>query len=159
MEREPRAAMSRVALAIVGTLIVTSIGAALAVMPPFQLGFVGAAPLDAAQATPTLTASDTAQDQPTETPTSPVATPRPTAAGGQSVNLRGRIASVNAAQNSFALSVSGAAKTIMVDANTTYAGTAHKLADLQPGWLAGVTCVQQSASTYLASHINAPIDN
>jgi hypothetical protein len=162
MEREPRAATSRVTLAIVGALIAASIGAALAIMPPVRLGFVGAAPLAAAHATPT--ASDTAQDQPTETPTAPIATPRPTATRRPCVPtspLQGSIVAVppNTSQNSFTLRVCGATKTILVDANTTYSGAAHQFSDLRIGWQAEVTCVQQSASTYLASHVNAQIDN
>jgi len=124
MERAPRPSANRIALAIVGALIVASIGAVMAIGPTLHLGFPGFTSAGTAQ--PTATSPDAAQDQPTETSAPPDATatrtPRPTATDRPCVvgtgDLHGTITSVNTAQNSFALRVCGATKTIRVDANT-----------------------------------------
>jgi hypothetical protein len=166
MERESRAAVSRVALAIAGAFLAVSVGAAFAVASPLHLGIGGFFGPGGDLALPTATSSDTAQEQPTETPTLPEGTatraPRPTATArscGVTSDLHGVIASVppNTAQNSFALWVCGATKTILVNANTKYQGAATSLASLKPGWLAEVACVLQSGSTYLASDVNAQV--
>lgn len=164
------AVKSRVVQAIVGALLVGSLGATWAALPYLPFGMSNA-PLSAT----TSQGQDAPQDQPDgSADVTPQATPQaiaspsvtarraPTATrqpSGQSIDLHGSIRSVDTSAQSFTLSVGGTLETITVNSRTTYEGSAQQFSDLREGWKAEVSCTQVAATTYLATHVHAEIDN
>lgn len=149
---------SKVALAIIGTVLFGSLGAFSASFP-FSSVFHGAqkpsaslqaqaglASIGAATATPMASA--------TSTPTPRPATPTP--AGGQLLDLHGTVSSTNPGAGSFIIRQSnGATTTVMVTSNTTFQGDARSVSGLQPGWHVDVKGLFQANGTFTASLVNA----
>lgn len=172
---------SRVALAIMGLFLFGAAGTVVAVTPVVPqmattVGFVfhASTPTGAPLASDPTTTVDSATATATASPDRLIPTPRPTAtrapiptlAPGQSVQLAGRITSVNASANSFAFRSGGVTYTMLVNAATTFEGggggiVVRSFADLRPNMSADVTANGQTGATALATHVNAQgiVDN
>jgi serine/threonine protein kinase len=98
------------------------------------------------------TSSGTPTSTRTPTPSPPGATPSSTPP--TSVDLRGRIASVSAATQTFMLRSGATSITIQVTSTTQYSGTATSFGQLQPGWHAEVHG-QRSGTSVMATDVNA----
>jgi eukaryotic-like serine/threonine-protein kinase len=100
---------------------------------------------------PSSTASPPSSTR-TPTPSPPGATPSPTPP--TTVDLRGRIASVSSATQTFVLRSGATSTTIQVTSTTQYSGTATSFSQLQPGWHAEVHG-QPSGASVMATDVNA----
>lgn len=154
---------SKVVLAILGAVLFGTSGALVATVqfgsgpsrsaPSALQGQAGLAAVNNATATPGSSSAS-----PTKTPTRtpgprPTNTPR---TGGQLINLHGTVQSVNTAANTFTIKqTDGTITTVVVNANTTYQGTASSLSSLRAGWLVEVTGIYQTNGTFAASDVNA----
>jgi hypothetical protein len=173
MSQPPRGRVNRIALAVVGVLLVggasgvwaatngapslrqsasstSNTGADLTNTPPGQ-GPVATATID--QTHPT-------NGSPTPT-TNPPGAPTPISGTGsdQSVHWHTTVVSVGA--NSFVLSVGGVSYTILVNGTTIWSGAVKAIGSLRPGYDAEVIATRQSSVTYLASAVNTQplVDN
>jgi hypothetical protein len=163
---------NRIALALLGILIVGGGGAYWAVTsaasPPRQ----ASNSLTNADSTSTASAEDpTATTDPGATATATTLhntpTPRPTATPcvatptplpiNQGIHWQGGV--VNVSATSFVLRVGCGRSTITVNSATTWPGQAKSLSDMSAGWVAEVEAISQGGGTYLATLVNAQRDN
>ncbi len=98
---------------------------------------------------PTPSATSSAASAPTSAPTTP---PGGT---GQTVDLHGSIGKIDTSANKFILNVSGSSRTIVVNGQTSFQGSASSLQGLRTGWQAEVKGQAQSDSTFLAFLVNS----
>lgn len=177
MSRMAQLVRSRVALALVGAVLIGGMSAVLAVTPNTYSRIGG---LFFTETTPTSSSADlsgqetsTPEDATPTTVARPTPTRTPAPLGSPANPLRGAVGAVTTASNSFTISSGGGRHfTIDVDQNTTFGGLAHSLAELQtdlstptpggtptPGELrASVIGTQESATRYLASHVFTTFD-
>lgn len=166
---------SRVGLAVIGLLLVGGVSAAIAILTtphplPASLNAVAqratathAVGVTSAAATATAAAQPAATDTTgavATTPPTPRPTPLPTATffPGQSVGVVGQVESVNASASSFVLATRGSQLTITVNGSTSWSGTAKKVSDIFPGWVAEVHGTVQPDGSILATEVNANPD-
>jgi hypothetical protein len=165
---------SKVAIAIIGAVLCGG-GAAWIVSTPFdfssghtpsaqfqtQAGAAGIAGETAAPGTPQAT--NTPGSRPSATPT-PGSTRQPiptaTPGAGQTVDLHGRVGTVNSAAETFTIRlINGTTKTVVVTAQTTYQGAATSLNTLYSGWRVEVQGVTQADGSIMASVVNESNDD
>lgn len=151
---------SKVALAIIGTVLFGSMGAFIATFPfssVFQSAPNSSASIQAQAGLAAIGASTATPDA------SASSTPRPhatTPTGGQLTDLRGTVSSTNPGASSFLIrQFNGATTTVMVTSKTTFQGDAQSLSGLQPGWHVDVKGTYQANGTFTASLVNANNDN
>lgn len=165
---------SRLALTLIGLVIIGGVSAALAAMTaphPFQTALIGAGQTSVLKSTATATsaalapggASTSAPAAPTNTPPpAPTARPTtpPTDSGGQSAHPQGTVASVNTSAGTFTMTTSnGSSVTIVVTGSTTFSGSVRSLSALRAGQQVEVLGTLQANGNVLASDVNADSGN
>jgi Domain of unknown function (DUF5666) len=167
---------SKVALAIIGTLLLGS-GAALIAAGPFSATAnqttTRQSPnytIGSANGTATATPAPSATNNPPGvTPTSgktPTATPKPrpptatpTTGSGQVTTLNGTVTSVNTAANQFTVRSGGVTKTVTVTSQTTFTGACTSLSGMNTGWQVRAQGTYQADGSFAASSVNSYFDN
>jgi Domain of unknown function (DUF5666) len=153
---------SRVALAIIGAIVVGGISAAVAARPAVHsdaaLADTGRSQTSRSSltlATPRATASHKQSAAPHARPT---ATPRPGPPAPTATplpSLQGTVTSTSPFTSSFVLGLDGAPPmTVDVNSNTVFRGAASSLSTLASGMQADVRGVHQSDGTFLASWVD-----
>lgn len=160
---------NRVALALIGLLLIGGISAAVAVLTtpqPLRAALVGAGQ---ANAKPTATSAATATTAPsgggtttsseataaTTLPTATTPPSNPPAANGQVIGATGTITSVDVNGGTFTMTVNGSAVKVVVNGSTQYSGDAKSLSQLKPGLPAEVHGIVQANGSLLATEVNA----
>lgn len=163
---------SRVALAVIGLLLVGGVSAAIAMLTtphplPATLNAVSQRATATGAAGAATTATPPSQPAATDTtgsvattPTTPRPTPLPTATffPGQNVDVSGQVESVNTIANTFVLATRGSQFTITVNGSTAWSGSAHQVSDIKSGWVAEVHGTVQPGGSLLATEVNANPD-
>jgi hypothetical protein len=155
---------SKILVVIFGALLVGGAGATVGVLSAARAnsalaGTVASsstATASASTADATATATRGATPSPTATN---VPAPTATPSGSQQVTLHGRVVSVNTSANTFVLNWNGTSVTCMVDANTSWSGTASGLNSLQTGMKAAVQGTYQGSGMLQAAAVNAQWDD
>jgi hypothetical protein len=167
MGQRSRGRMNRIALAVVGILLVGGATGAWAATNGAAGLRQSASSITNTAANATNTPADqdpavTATSEPTQTTSTsrPTSTPKPhasptptTAAGGQSVQWHTSVVSVGG--NSFVVTVGGVNYTILVNGRTNWPGTVKAIGGLRPGDDAEVVATYLFGVTYLASTVDA----
>ena len=168
---------SKIVVVILGALIIGAVGSAVGVLSVARPGAaaVGSTASStatgtsgSASATPTgaATATDTptlaSSPNPTPTRVLPTATPIPQV--GQTLDLHGSVGSINTANSTFMLRVSGSSYTVTVNGSTQWPGTAKSISGtpsppLAQGMQAEVVGVYQGGGNIQASKVDAQPDN
>lgn len=174
---------NRVALALIGLLLIGGISAAVAVLTtpqPLRAALVGAGQAnakptatsaamattassaggttttDAGGTTTSGSSGTTAGAAPTAT-TSPAQPPASTLASG---DISGQIASVSSSEGYFIMTlVNGSSVKVVVTKTTTYQGSAQNLASLRAGWKVEVQGTAQADGSFLARDVNSDNGN
>lgn len=156
---------SRVAIAIIGAVVIGGASGSLGVLYAAQGTAVAyqsatSAPISTETSTgqtahisPSATATLATTTSPPVTSSNPTATTGPT---GQQVDLHGVIGSVTVSSNSFALNqTNGSALVVNVSAGTQYQGDATSLSSLRSGWRAEVVGVLLADGNVAGTMVNA----
>ncbi|HET9111062.1 MAG TPA: DUF5666 domain-containing protein [Ktedonobacterales bacterium] len=165
---------SRLALTLIGLVIIGGFSAALAAMTaphPFQTALIGAGQTSSAihsTATATYTAAASAPGgASTGAPAAPTNPPQPAPtarattppATGQYVDLHTVVASVNTSAGAFSVTVNGSSMTVIVTGSTIFDGDVRSLSGLRAGQKAEVKGTIQADGSLLASDVNADSGN
>lgn len=167
MGQPPKGRVNRIALAVVGVLLVggaSGVWAAMTGAPVLRQSasstsntgadLTNTPPGQGSVATATMNSTYATNGSPTSTAYPPGApTPISGTGSGQSVHWHTTVVSVGA--NSFVLSVGGINYTVLVDGATIWSGAVKAIGSLRPGYDAEVIATHQSSVTYLASTVNA----
>ena len=156
---------SKIALAMIGTVLFGG-GAALIAASSFSV-IPNQSTTNQAQTSANISANRNGTSTPSTSGTSstPTATPKPrpptpTPGSGQATNLRGTVTSVNTAASLFTVRLyGGAAKTIIVQTQTTFQGACTALSGMHTGWQVVVKGKYQADGSFVASNVTSSWDN
>lgn len=79
----------------------------------------------------------------------------PPVGSGQTVDLHGSIGVINTTANTFILNVNSSSRTVVVNGQTSFQGSASSLQGLRSSWQAEVKGQTQSDGTFLAFLVNS----
>jgi hypothetical protein len=167
---------SKVAIAIIGTVIFGGVAGLIAAGPfssnsnhtsayqaqsntnPSGNGNNGTTP-GASTPGSTPSAGATPGTTPTATPTKSPPTPTPTPGVGQATTLSGTVTSVSVGSNLFKVRSGGVTKTVTVTSQTNFTGLCTNLSGMQTSWRATIHGSYQSDGTFAATSVFSWIDN
>lgn len=171
---------SKVALAIIGTLLIGG-GAALMASASFSAApnqsstnqsqnYVNASTSEddtpSSATTPTTSTAGTTPSStptpgksPTATPTRRPPTPTPTPGIGQATSFTGTVISVDTAASLFKVSSGGVTKTVTVTSQTTFTGACTALSGMHTQWWVDVHGAYQADGTFAATSVKSSLDD
>lgn len=158
---------SRMLVVVLGMLIVSGLGAAVAVIASssaWQTALIGASASNDTPATATATIAGTSAATASATATTPRATntpvvkPLPTQTTPPP-SVRGTVVSVDANAGQFVVSSNGGNVKVLTTGATTFSGAASSLSALSSGMRVRVQGASQANGDFLATSVNSSIDN